>query len=319
MALKRQAVPLPDLSGKRVLDIGCDMAGWSFHCASLGAASVLGLDRNREVRGKGFQNLIAQNEALARATPGLHACTFRRIDLGAEWHSFGTFDVVLMLSVYHHVYNNCGDHRAIWFWLWRHCAPGGEVLWEGPVDDSDPVVRMNVSDDLRSGYTRGAILDAARMYFDAERVGPALHEPTREVWRFRRSERAPRYTQAVMRAGAGGAAAAFEYEAGRRIHEIAGVLGIKPMAGSLNLQLDGPFDWDDGYVRARILDVKDRAAGLDSEWVPRWARFYPLTIDGVPAQAFRFEGERYDYRFMELIAPVRLRDAVKGPRVTLCR
>lgn len=97
------------------------------------------------------------------------------------------------------------------------------------------------------------------------------------------------------------------------------MLGFRPVPGSLNVQIDRPFAWDDGFFRAQILDVKDRAKGLQSEWEPRWARFYPLTIDGEDSCAIRFEGERYDPAFLELIAPDRLRDLVPGPRVTIAR
>lgn len=318
MDAKMQAVPLPYMLGKSVLDVGTDMGHWAFLAAQQGAARVVGLDRNRDVRGHGRVDLVALNRERA-AFEGRDNVTFAEINLGRQWHDFGRFDVVLVLSVYHHVFEQCGDHAAVWFWLHRHCAEGGQVLWEGPVSDADPVVRANVSDGNRPFYIRDEILTAAQEYFEAEYIGPALHEPTREVWRFKPLLLPTKYTDAVMQAGAGGATPAFEHEAGRRIHEIHAILGVKPVAGSLNLRLDGPFDWDRGYLRSQVLDVQDRAAGLSSAWAPRWARFYPITIDEVPAWAFRFEGERYDRKFMELIAPMRLRDAVQGPRVKLAR
>lgn len=319
MALKRQAIPLPFFGGKRVLDVGCDFGAWSFLAADQGAAKVLGLDRNRDVRGRGQTNLIAINTEVAKHRQNAGVCEFKRIDLGKQWHNFGTFDVVLCFSMYHHWFENCGDHAPIWFWLWKHCAHDGVVLWENPVDDRDPVVQANVSDENRPLYRLGAIIGAAKEWFEAEFVGPALHEPTREVWTFRPLPAMPRYSSAIMLAGAGGATAAFEYADGRRIGEVESILGFRPVPGSLNLRLDGPFDWDRGYYRAQVLDVKDRSAGLDSEWAPRWARFYPLTIDGHSVCAFRFEGERYELRFMEVIAPQRLRDVIPGPRVVVAR
>jgi CTP-dependent riboflavin kinase len=124
-----------------------------------------------------------------------------------------------------------------------------------------------------------------------------------------------------MIAGAGGATAAFEHAGGRRIGEIAEVLGWRPFPGSLNVRLEVPFDWNDGYYRAEILDVVERGRGLDVEWRPRWARFYPVTIDGVDACAMRFEGERYPAELVELIAPWRLRDRLTSgtARVTIAR
>lgn len=314
MASKLAAVPLPDLDGKRVLDVGCDMGAWSIRAVELGAVHVLGLDRGREVRGAGVVDLAAYNRAqeIARAA-------FESINIGKQWRVFGRFDVLLVMSVYHHIYENCGDHHPIWYWLWRHCTARSEILWEGPVDDSDPVVRANVSDQNRVGYTIDAILAAASFYFAAERIGPALHEPTREVWRFRPHQ--PQWLGhiATLRDGSGGATKAFLYAGARRATEIERALGWRPVPGSLNLRLDHPFGWDDGYFRTQILDVVDRSRGLDSEWAPRWARFYPVTIDGEDACAFRFEGEKYPPTFMELIASRRLRDTITSDRVTVRR
>jgi CTP-dependent riboflavin kinase len=319
MELKRQAVPLPNLEGRRVLDVGTDMGAWAWLAADAGASDVLGLDRNRTVREYGPVDLISLNRDYAALTGRDGVCRFMQTNLGKQWTEFGQFDVVLMLSMYHHVHEQCGDHRPIWFWLSRHCAFDGEVIWEGPVSDADPVVRANVSEENRKGYTLDKILQAASRYFTAERVGAALHEPTREVWRFVPTFR-PRWSaRGSIVSGAGGAAAAFNYRDGRRVKEIAAVLGWPPFPGSLNVLLSEPFDWESGYYRARILDVSQRGRGLDVEWLPRWARLYPLTIDGVYGCAFRFEGEGYRENFVEVIAPQRLRDTVTGPEVTATR
>lgn len=314
MALKLAAIPLPEFKGKRVLDVGCDHAAFSFLASERGAVDVLGLDRNRKVRGVDT-DLIAINRAAAVNTN----CRFERIDIGRQWKVFGRFDVVLVMSVYHHLFNNCGDHRPIWFWLWQHCSAGGEVLFEGPVDDSDVVVRANVSDDLRPRYTLQAILEAASRYFAAEHIGPALHEPTRQVWRFRPHRPEWRSHLGTIVAGAGGATRAFEYADSRRVAEIERTLGWRPFPGSLNLSLDGPFGWDDGFYRARVLDVVDRAKGFESEWAQRWARFYPVRVDGEDACAMRFEGESYSENFMEVLARDRLRVLLAGPTVRIER
>lgn len=316
MGLKLAAIPFPDFKGKAVLDVGTDHGFFAFMAAERGAGDVLGLDRNRMVRGEQV-DLITQNTTEA-ARRGLRA-RFEHINIGKQWKLFGRFDVLLVMSVYHHLYENCGDHRPIWFWLWSQCKTGGEVIWEGPVDDGDPVVRANVSDANRAGFTKDAILAAASSFFAAEYVGPALHEPTRQVWRFRPLQVAWQRHAGVLQAGAGGATRAFEYDDGRRMREIERVLGWRPVPGSLNVRLDRAFGWDDAFFRAQILDVKDRARGLQSEWEPRWARFYPVTIDGEDACAIRFEGEKYDQAFLELIAPWRLRDMVSGPKVTIAR
>jgi 2-polyprenyl-3-methyl-5-hydroxy-6-metoxy-1,4-benzoquinol methylase len=307
MAAKMAAIPFPYMMGKQVLDVGCDMAHWSFLAASKGATRVLGLDRNREVRGVGHVNLVELNRIRA-ANEGRDNVAFEEINLGKQWREFGAFDIVFCLSVYHHIFNQCGDHAAVWYWLSRHCV--GQLIWEGPVDDSDPVVCANVSDVNRGAYSREEIIRAASLYFDAEHIGPALHEPTREVWRFKPKAKQPRKIIGHVVAGAGGATAAFEYANGRRIGEIETILGFRPYPGSLNVQLNEPFDWDAGYYRAQVLDVVGRGGGLDVDWELRWARLYPIETAAGLAFAFRFEGEGYHSNFIELISGQRLRDTL---------
>ena len=322
MGAKLRAIPIPPyMFNHRVLDVGCDAGYWSFLAAQRGASEVLGIDRNREVKNVGFVDLIELNTKRA-VEEGRTNVRFERLNLGKQWHEYGKFDVVFCFSMYHHWFECVGDHLPIWFWLSRHCADKGVVYWEGPVDGADPVVRRNVSDANRAQYSRDAILAAAKVYFDCEHVGPALHEPTREVWRFKRLARRERLTPAILMGGGNnGATAAFKYASGRRMNEVKEALGVKPVPGSLNLMLDGPFDWDEGYYRAQLFDVADRSKGFDSEWALRWARLYPLTINDVPAWAFRFEQDRYDYKFMELIAPEMLRERLDGNlrKIVLCR
>ena len=88
MAAKMSAIPLPYMMGRRVADIGCDMGFWSFLAASKGAKSVLGLDRNREVRNVGHVNLIAFNRQRA-ADQGQPHVKFEHINLGKQWREFG--------------------------------------------------------------------------------------------------------------------------------------------------------------------------------------------------------------------------------------
>lgn len=249
LAAKLAAMPWPDMRGKRVLDVGCDAGAWCWFADANGAAATLGLDRGRDVRGRGFVDVALENNERA-VREGYTRVRFESVNLGREWPVFERFDLILVMSVYHHIFENCGDHLPIWFWLWRQCAADGQVLWEGPVDDRDPVVRANVSGDKRGDYTLQKILAAAGEYFTAEKIGPALHEPTREVWRFRPIAQQRRLTPAHMTSGAGGATAAFEYEGGRRIREIARILGMRPVAGSLNLRAERPFNWDRDYFRA---------------------------------------------------------------------
>jgi 2-polyprenyl-3-methyl-5-hydroxy-6-metoxy-1,4-benzoquinol methylase len=293
MDLKLKAIPLPNLKGKTVLDVGCDMRFWCDLATSLGASKVVGVDRGREVKGHGFINMADV-----------------QMDLGKQWHQIGKFDVVFLFSLYHHIYQNCGgDHNAIWFWLWNHLEPSGVLVWENPMDDSDVVVQRNVDKRYHQNYNEQEILESASRYFDVEYVGPALHEDTRHVLNLYPKSFSETY-QATLRDGAGGASKAFQYSDSRRTKEIESALGISPYPGSLNLVLDASFDWDAGYYRSQILDVADRSKGMNSDWAPRWARFYPVSINNEQAYVFRFENEHYPLNFVELIAPNRLRDKV---------
>lgn len=298
MQAKARAIPWPELAGKTLLDVGCDHGWWCWRALDMHAAKVVGLDRGRMVEG-GFVELAARNRQWAEDHYEGQDCAFHATDIGRQWHEFGRFDVVLCLSMYHHVYHNCGDHAPIWFWLWRHCD--GELLWENPIGTDDPVVRMNVAAALHAGYTRAAILEAAEPYFEIEHIGPAQHVPTREVWRCTPRALEPKVYRAKIESGAGGAAPAFQFAGGRRIGEVEEAIGVRPIPGSLNLRAWDDFDWNGRYYRAGILDPVDRK-DIRSEWRPRWARFYPLAVNGIPAHAFRFEGDRYDPRFVELIA-----------------
>jgi SAM-dependent methyltransferase len=299
---------IPDLLDKEVLDVGCDFGFWSFLSSERGARSVIGLDRNRPVKGLGQVDLVKLNNETAKELG--HPCSFYEIDIGKQWMTYGKFDVVYLMSLYHHIYNRCGDHLPIWFWLRNQVKDNGIIIWENPVDTLDVVSFNNIEKQLHSGYNEKEILKAASVYFDAEFIGPALHEPTRIVYRFRPRPMHNLVWEGLPMDGAGGATKAFLHEEGRRMKEVENAIGYKVIPGSLNMAIDSDFDWDRNYYRSKILDVRDRSKGIDSVWSERWARFYPLTMNGIKCHAFRFEGERYPKNFVELIANVRLRDYI---------
>lgn len=294
-----------DLSAKSVLDVGCDFGFWSFLCAQRGAVNVLGLDRGRKVKDE-FIDLPAHNNEKAQGT----VCNFRNINLGKQWMTFGKFDITLLMSLYHHIYHQSESHLPIWYWLYRHTRE--YLVWENPTEAFDTVVRMNVSDYLHPTYTKNHILREAQQYFNYRYVGPAVHEPTRSVFVL-----TPRILQTPIYAGrikhgAGGASKAFTYYNNRRIKEIEAILGFKPYPGSLNIELEVPFNWDAHYFRSQVLDVANRGEGLDTHWLPRWARFYPVVVGGKNAFVFKFEGDSYPANFIELIAEERLRETMEG-------
>jgi hypothetical protein len=311
-AIRTLGLPPDFVAGKSVLDVGTDHGFWAFLSSTAGARSVLGLDRNRQVKGRSWPtDLVAQNTALARRFPLHSRVHFQKINLGAQWHEYGQFDVVLCMSVFHHIYAQCGDLASCWLWLARHASPGALLIWEGPVDGSDPVVAKDVPEWCRPGYHTMAISEAAQRYFKPVAWGHAMHEPTRQLWVMRRNDEPTGavLTQYVMQAGTGGATKAFLREHGQRMVEIGDALGVVPCPGSLNLMLPEPFDWERDYYRVRLGDSTDRS-NPDAPWDFRWCRFYPVAIDNVGGWAMRFEGEAYPNNFVEVIGPHRLRGLV---------
>jgi len=180
MKQKLQAIPLPNLKGKRVLDIGCDHGFWCHHASTLGASYVLGVDRGRFVRGAGHVHLAEQNNA-----QGWPNCEFVEYNLGEVWPILGVFNVVFCFSTYHHWYPIARSHDKVWKWLRQHTAPYGMVLWEGPPDTKDPIIRQRLKEENlgTETFTRELITAAAEKYFEIEIVGPAIHRPHREVWK----------------------------------------------------------------------------------------------------------------------------------------
>ena len=312
MKLKHRALaPVwPDMRGKSVLDVGCDMGYWSFLAAKEGARRVLGVDRGRDVKDIGFVNLVKLNKEKADELE--LPCEFKIMEAGSQFHNLGQFDVVLLMSLYHHIYAACGgDHEPIWYWL-RNMTHGlGTLIWENPVDSEDPVVQMNVPPIFHDDYNEEAIMAAAERYFHILYEGPALHEETRQVWRLKPKNMGSKSFEGTVESGAGGASKAFSWLDGHRIKQIEHVLGERCYPGSLNIRLTEPFNWDRGYYRALIGDVADRSKGLDSPWKMRACRFYNILVDGLRGWAMRFEGESYGPDFLEVIGPERFRDCVQ--------
>jgi hypothetical protein len=147
-------------------------------------------------------------------------------------------------------------------------------------------------------------MQAATEFFEYEYIGPALHSPTREVFKFTLNPQPQgdkRLLEAEVVHGNGGATIAWQAFENRRIKEVEYILGYAMVPGSLNLNCEQNFDWNYGYYRAQILDPR-----LTGDWEPRWCRFYPVIYKGMNVFAFRFEDERYAENFVELIADRRL-------------
>lgn len=104
---------LPDLKGKRVLDLGC---GYGWHCqyaAEHGAKAVLGIDSSTR--------MLAEAEAHHRHP----AITYQQGDLATFTAAPGSFDVVICSLALHYV----ADLSAVMHHVAMMLAPGGVLLF----------------------------------------------------------------------------------------------------------------------------------------------------------------------------------------------
>src|SRR6516165_12137463 len=100
--------------------------GGRHHASLERAADVLSTIKDSQT---GYVDLMALNRKRAE-DEGHRNLRFEHIDVGKQWREFGHFEVVFLFSLYHHIYECAGgDHRPIWFWLWRHCTSNAVVIW----------------------------------------------------------------------------------------------------------------------------------------------------------------------------------------------
>lgn len=169
MARKLAALPTIDFAGKSVLDIGAHHGWWCRWAIDQGAAGALGLERDEVT--------LAAARQLAHEYPSVQ---FEEFHGGLDWRTFGTFDLVLCMSMYHHAFGLSGDHDRLWAWLHAQTADTGVLIWESPMDTGRETPRK-AARSFAPLYTPHAILTAARRYFDVTIHGPAGHDRSRTI------------------------------------------------------------------------------------------------------------------------------------------
>lgn len=160
---KLRALQLPtDLTGKRVLDIGCNEGFFAMAAKDRGAAHVAGIDSDRS--------------AIERAQGRRHDIEF----LNQSWETLpdGPWDLILMLSAIHYepnpraLLNQIENRLSADGLLVLECGvsslPGNTVEWT-----QRPIAR----DDVIWYPSRGLLIDRYLHGFAVREVGPSVEQP----------------------------------------------------------------------------------------------------------------------------------------------
>jgi SAM-dependent methyltransferase len=104
---------LPDVAGKRALDLGCGVGQWAQYLAEQGAADVIGVDLSERML------------EIARAEFSHPCLTFQRASMEEASFPPERFDLVMSSLAFHYVADFPDLSRRIAGWL----APGGHLVF----------------------------------------------------------------------------------------------------------------------------------------------------------------------------------------------
>ncbi|MCB0325385.1 MAG: methyltransferase domain-containing protein [Bdellovibrionales bacterium] len=153
----------PDLSGERVLDIGCNKGFFSFECVRRNAREVLGLET--------IPAIVEVLQTISKASPIFDGARFECRGFSTALAAEGPFDTILFCSSYHYVYAELRSHEAIFATLAR--LQPKRVILELPLETDDAFAWNHLTEQLQGeqlkAYNVHAILHAASLSFGSVR------------------------------------------------------------------------------------------------------------------------------------------------------
>jgi 2-polyprenyl-3-methyl-5-hydroxy-6-metoxy-1,4-benzoquinol methylase len=182
---KLAALMLPDLTGKRFLDLGCNHGFFCFAALERGAASVVGVDRDPES--------IAAATARASALGVSDRATF----VHASWDSFdqGGFDVAVLMSALHYAPDQAALLRKIAGLL----NSDGMLILEGGIIENrkrpwTSIIRGTPPHtDIVEYPTHTVMMEMLADCYAPRQIGPSVTQPgdnvPRYVWHCPRRKR----------------------------------------------------------------------------------------------------------------------------------
>jgi SAM-dependent methyltransferase len=168
---KLRAIHLPNLTGKRFLDLGCNAGFFCAYAKNAGASYVLGIDNSQKVI-----------KAARERHPDLDF-----LDTGWDCFPEGEFDVVICLSAIHYASNQVRLARDIW----THLFAEGLFILEGGLIDDDilewtdlPVVAFREIGDRVRHLSIGFLARHLLLGYDWDLIGPSIMQGGDPIPRF---------------------------------------------------------------------------------------------------------------------------------------
>lgn len=154
------SLKLPELSGKSVLDLGCNEGFFCSAAKGLGASRVVGTDVNSDL--------------IQKARSRFTDIEFMVHDWSYLSRLGGEFDVVLLLSAFHYAKDKC----ALIADIADKMAPGGLFILESGIADGDEEEWVEVErfNDVVLHPTRSALENLLRMFFSVRCVGESVKQ-----------------------------------------------------------------------------------------------------------------------------------------------